>query len=212
MSILRNNHLNYVANSGNQIYVCSGNERALFVGVYNPTDTVTAVSYNGVSMTLLQKMAANLGTSEYNYLYGLINPSIGTNTIAITGAHTFIGAVSYTGADQTATFPDAHGENHSFGINVLNALTTMADFVGVVGIGTYDAGTKNMVAGQNITMIDDPNLGTGLALFESSNLALTPSNYTFEVVAATAVSGNMGLALASFRAAPPGTSTNSFFI
>lgn len=69
------------------------------------TDVVTGVTYNGVAMSLALSFASPTSNNEYSYLYYLVNPATGTNTISITvstSSTVHAGFASYTGVDLTS--------------------------------------------------------------------------------------------------------------
>jgi len=80
----------------------SGSDRILLVGFVGDmlagNDDVSSVTYNGVSMTLANKVTA--GGSRYSYVYYLLNPASGAHNVVITfsSSHWIIsGAVEYSG-------------------------------------------------------------------------------------------------------------------
>jgi uncharacterized repeat protein (TIGR01451 family) len=85
----------------------TGTNRLLVVGISyrdNDDETVTAVSYGGTAMT--QIGTANTGNDGTIYLYRMVNPPTGSNTLAITWNSSLnngavIGAVTYEGVDPT---------------------------------------------------------------------------------------------------------------
>lgn len=86
-------------------HTCSGSDRILFVAAAaNSGQTVTGVTYNGVSMTQLNSVT----DSATQYLFYLIAPATGTNNVVVStsGSNATGSAVSYTGVKQSA-FPDA---------------------------------------------------------------------------------------------------------
>lgn len=97
-------------------HTCTGSNRLLLVGIQCQSDAITGVTYNAVAMTQTVKIAAAGGGSEV-YLYSLIAPSTGTNTIAISYAGSlFVRAVaaSYAGVLQTG-YPDASNSTNNTG-------------------------------------------------------------------------------------------------
>ena len=86
-------------------HTCTGSDRILFVGVIGQitTDVISGVTYNSVSMTLVDKILCP--SDRYIYLYYLIAPATGTNNITVTASSSTdlaFGGVSYTGVDQTS--------------------------------------------------------------------------------------------------------------
>lgn len=106
-------------------HTCSGLSRILIVNILDYDDgydTVTAVTYNGVSMTKFGT------TGGYASPWYLINPATGTNTISVTspGAASAIIAqsVSYTGVKQSG-FPDSLIQTNSPGSSPYTMTTTV---------------------------------------------------------------------------------------
>lgn len=106
----------------------SGSGRLLVVtflgtAATNP-DSISAVTYNSVAMTLATKQAASGG--RWAYLYYLVAPATGSNTLAITqtGGDFILGVIAgdYTGVNATGQ-PDASAQGDSGGSNV-TSLTT----------------------------------------------------------------------------------------
>lgn len=101
----------------------SGSNRALLVSV-DSTSAPSGVTYNGVSMTLVDSQA--LGAASYTqYLYKLIAPATGSNTISVSGGSgtITIAAASFAGVHQT-TFVEASAKNGGAGTTASVNLTT----------------------------------------------------------------------------------------
>ncbi len=82
----------------------SGTDRYLLVGVIGDVTSgandPVSVTYNGVSMTLLDSMKAVNGGNRYNYVWGLANPASGAHNVVVTftGSHYILtGAIEYSG-------------------------------------------------------------------------------------------------------------------
>lgn len=154
--------------------VGSGTNRLLLVGVTAALVTPT-VTYNSVSMTLVASQVYNFG-GQSGYLYALVAPATGSNTVLITvGTSTAIvsTAVSYTGVNQSTT-PDASSTSFSNSASsVTQTLTTVANncwtilFVRTSG-GTIAAGTSTTLR----------NSGTTVINFLDSNAPITPPGST----------------------------------
>lgn len=85
-------------------HTCAGSNRALLVQVYGGSGmTVTGVTYNGVAMTLLGNITSLIGQPVY--LYGLLNPASGANSVSVsfTGTLAEAAAGSYSGVDSFGT-------------------------------------------------------------------------------------------------------------
>lgn len=88
-------------------HTCSGTDLVLFVSlwIWNGTIANETVEYNGVPMVLFGQVNADSGIL---YIYGLVNPDLGTNDIVVTNDNNvqiFICSASYRNVDQTTPFP-----------------------------------------------------------------------------------------------------------
>lgn len=93
-------------------HTCTGSNGILFVHGATYTPTLTAVSYNSVAATQIDTTVAQGDANYHIYLYMVVGPSTGANTVSLTMSGTGqVGgmAISYSGASQTGQ-PDAH--NH----------------------------------------------------------------------------------------------------
>jgi hypothetical protein len=116
-------------------HTCSGSDRILFAGIVNfaPTDDLEAPTYGGVAMTLVDKQGFNSEASpgDWSYLYYLINPASGSNTLSVTRTDTtssmHMVCTSYTGAKQSGV-PDASAKNvQDSGTSLTTSVTTVAN-------------------------------------------------------------------------------------
>ena len=89
-------------------HTCGGNDRYLFVCIKSNTDQtedkVTAIKYNGVSMTFLGSVQHPANAEGRLWRYGLVNPASGANTVRIERATDFrcqAASESYTGVNQS---------------------------------------------------------------------------------------------------------------
>jgi len=94
-------------------HTCAGSDRVLLVGIsyYDSADTVSALTYNSVAMTVVPSSTVSNGQYT-STLYRLIAPATGSNTVSVTftgGVFDFkAGSVSFTGADQTTPLGTAN--------------------------------------------------------------------------------------------------------
>ena len=118
----------------------------------NPA-TPNGVTYNGVSMTLINSRIY-VTSSLTVYTYGLANPASGTNTVAVDLNNSTLnwsaGAVSYTGVKQTGTVGATSTSQTTTGSEstVFDTITTTTDNSWV--IATAYSGRK-MSANSGIT-------------------------------------------------------------
>ncbi len=135
----------------------SGNDRILLVSVdiargassTAPT-TITAITYGGVSLT---QVTSAVYTSTVNpqvrsYVYILVNPTSGTNTISVTFASSTYavgGSVTYTNVNQ-ATPIQASNSTTSYGSSQSVSLTASGTYSKVLfgHLGTYRATTYSI--------------------------------------------------------------------
>lgn len=186
-------------------HVCTGKNLILIVAIVingTNTDLISSVTYNGVSMTQINK-EPDPGTNIITYLYYLVAPATGSNTVAIAwdGASRFVRAISasYTGAVQSGQ-PDANGvANVSTATTITGSLTIMKSGSWVVGlVGNSSGNAETAGAGVNATR----NSVTTFLYFADSNGGKSSGSYSMTWTHAnnTAVNVNM----ASIAALPTG--------
>jgi len=133
-------------------HTCSGSDRVLFVKVsyYDSADSVTGVTYNGVTMSVVTGSLVSNGQYSVVWYY-LINPATGSNTVSVsfTGAVFDFGgsAISVTGADQTTAFggvATATGTSTTPSVDVSSA----SDELVIDGLSIVHGGTLSVGAGQ----------------------------------------------------------------
>jgi len=123
-------------------YTCgSGSGRLLVVGIKGDIggDNITGVSYGGVGMTLAAKHTSSFGGNRWIYLYYLLNPASGSNTVQITtsGGYVIAGAVDYAGVSGSGQ-PDA-----TYDANLVGPATSITGTITPAAGGTWAV----MVAG-----------------------------------------------------------------
>jgi len=130
--------LSYSYNSGT-----TGTNRILMVGISyrnstSQTVSTTGVTYGGQTMTQVGTTATATSGSGRMYIYRLLNPPTGANTLAVTwsAALTFgavVGAVTYSGVDQTTPLGTyASGTSTTASVSVAVASGTGQTVFGVV--------------------------------------------------------------------------------
>lgn len=180
-------------------HTCTGSNRILFIGVDTNNnsvagDQVTGVTYNGVAMTLVDKILVDSFGEEY--LFVLFNPASGANTISIAfnnSSDTNVSAVatSYTGANQTGPVDASATGSANPASEITTTLTTIADNCWTVkgvrmgATGTAGAGTTKRVENDSFVGMYD------------SNAAITPAGSTSLIVSRTGNS-NLKSVMASF--------------
>lgn len=163
-----------IANTSNSFsHTCTGSNLVLLVGVFCTVgDICTSVTYNGVAMTQIDKIAR--GTEEV-YMYGLVAPATGANTVTATFSAPVISrvhAASYTGVSQT-NFPDAHSTGtDATPASVTASITTVASNCWTVLMARGD---DTLVASTGST--ERPSAaGSTSALFDSNGPLSSGSN------------------------------------
>lgn len=110
----------------------SGGNRALFVGCVTRSITVTlSATYNGVSMSSVRSDAFVSGTALSTFMFKLVNPSTGSNTVSVAmsggTANTVCGSLSATDVDQVTVTTDNKGACVASGTSASQTLTTTAN-------------------------------------------------------------------------------------
>lgn len=138
-------------------HTCTGSNRYLTVGIsmLSLAQTVTGITYNSVSLSLLGVRASVSGAARVE-LWGLVAPATGSNTIAVTlsGAIASAGnASSYTGVHQTSP-TEAFNSAQATNVGAADAtvdVTTVADNAWAVDIVCTDDTAITVGAGQTQT-------------------------------------------------------------
>lgn len=189
-------------------HTCTGTNRYLIVGtLIQGSQTCTGVTYNGVAMTQLATVSSsNISTGETIYLFGLANPSSGTNNIVASfsgGAVRGIMASSFTGAQQDSSTSEATNSGTGASGTATVSVTTLTDNDWLVGFArgesntTAGSGTTIRGATANINMMD-------------SNGAKTPTG-SYSLNFTTASNNNWASLVVALRPLTVATPTNSKF-
>lgn len=119
-------------------HTCTGLNLVLIVSVYDNNSNTTGVTYNGVAMTqITSKQDAGFSTV---YMFYLINPATGSNTITIskTSGTAYIGtAGSYTGC--AAIQPDSFASSASASSPMTSPTTVVLANCWLVGASTENS-------------------------------------------------------------------------
>jgi len=156
-------------------HTCSGSDRILMVAtsVFDDTSqaerTVASVTYNGVSMTRIDRQDAGNIAAE---LWYLIAPATGANNVVVTLGATnpfaIAGASSYTGVAQTSPVEanaKASGWSQTATVNV----TTIANNSMVVdSTSKYDT-TEALSVGADQTSNHNTSVGSGYGIRGASS-------------------------------------------
>lgn len=195
------------ASSKSWSHTCTGSDRILFVSAMsNTTDDVTGVTYNGVSMTQVGKQQMQASNNRWVYLYQLVNPATGSNTITINASGTTFlqgTATSYTGAKQTGQ-PDSSNTgfaNSSTSITISTTVVTSGSWL-VMATGDNNGGESG---GTGTTVRNSTN---GNAISDSNGTVGTGSQ---SLQVTTAGSSNWAGIIASFAPVASATPNSNFF-
>lgn len=152
--------------------VGAGANRVLLVFTISLSDTVTAVSYGGQSLSVVKKTTFPGSGRDGMTCWILVNPPSGANTVALTGTFVAYVPISYSGALQTGQ-PDASAVNNqdTSSTSITGTLTTINNNCWAV-IGEVDSsGGESAGAGTTQRQVD-----TGIAYFVGdSNTFINPA-------------------------------------
>ncbi len=167
-------------------HTCSGSDRILYVVAFGDTVQLDATGnkmsgtiYGSDLMTELARLPENNGasptTDRWCYLFQLVNPASGSNTVLVVCSSGAVGAVaaSYTGAAQTSQ-PDAQGSNYG-------SSTTATDSTTVVAASSWIVSAVKENQGWTVT----PTNGTERVASAANGLHLIDSNGTVATGART---------------------------
>ena len=209
------------ASSLTYAHTCTGSDLILFVYTVNHSHlgTMTGVTYNGVSMTLIA--SNNASNNKGQCLWYLINPATGTNNI-VASKNDSSGWIdsyssSYTGVSQTGQ-PDAYVvPSEETTTSYARSITTVADNCWITW-GMCAGSGAALTAGSNTTIVQQAGWGgahsvAGAAAHSdqtpagSKTLTVTSSSQIFNSIMASfspatvtsAVKTINGLAIASVK-------------
>lgn len=114
------------SNTDGLLTVCAGTHVAAGV-------VVSGVTYNGVAMTKAIELADPTFTNVLSSLWYLKMPATGTNNVVITFSGTVnrfgVGAVSFTGVDQTTPISNATSASNTAGDSTINVTSSIGSVV-----------------------------------------------------------------------------------
>lgn len=177
-----------------------------FVAIYNQnTGGLSSVTFGGNAMTLIGSKQDS--GSNIVYLYAILSPSSGANTVSVTRSTTtnfmFVMSTSYSGAAQTTTADNTTSGNAT-ATSLTGTLTTVADNCWTIMVASAANGSQ--AAGSGSTRRVDSSGFQGLF---DSNAAKTPTGSTSMTV--TSANGAYAYFMASFAPAVAATDTSKFF-
>jgi len=185
-----------VATSLTYAFTTAGSDRQLRVGCLVTSNTISTVTYNGVSASQIATTAADSGVTIFTY--GLIAPATGSNNVVITATGSTVlvsHSVYYTGVNQTTLTDGTAGVQTGSG-NFTQSVTTVAD--NCWAILYCRNGISNMAAGSATTARSsaDDNM------WFDSNSAKTPAgSVTLAVTSVTGAYGSIIESISPFVAA-----------
>ena len=189
-------------------HTTAGSNRILFVGfavTTQNTDDITGVTYNGVALTIVNKIKVPTTDDRWTYLYYLVAPATGANNIVISSTSSTAktaNAVSYTGASQTGV-PDSSATNTATSGTTFSLTTTsVADNSWLVGL--LRVGSTGLVAGSGTTLRGTVSSFTKMA---DSNAAVTPAGSNSLNFTTDGNSPRYGGVVASFAPDVPASSS-----
>ncbi len=147
-------------------------------------DDITGVTYNGVSMTLVDKRDAG-GAGRITYLYFLLGPASGTHNVVITStaSHMLIPvAADYSGVKQTSQPDNSTTNSTTYESNLTTVLTTIADncwtILGSISLLSQSAGAGSTRRVEGATY-DEPDI------FDSNGVITPAGSYSMRTDAST---------------------------
>lgn len=185
-------------------HTVTGSNPILYIGFYiqGPTGGghASSVTYNGITATQVNSVARG-STAEQMYLFELVNPALGTNTISCTSDTSAIllgYAASYTGVLQSSQ-PDVNNTNTALSgsTGLTTSVTTTVNndwsvlFAGHGFAETINAGTGST---RRAAASDDAN---GFGWFDSGGSITPAGSYSMTVSWATAAGA--GTNMSSFK-------------
>lgn len=203
-----------IADSNTWVHNATGNSSFTYTAAGNyvivavakrGTNSTPTVTYGGVSMTVIGAQGNSI--SNFIYIFGLLNPASGSQTVNVTNGGTTTShgtfACSVSGAKTTSTINTSNS-----GVGGSLSLTTTVDGCGIfhfANAGDASINSNNLTVSTNLTNIDNTS-GAYIAARGSTFPQVSAGTIT-TVVTAT----GFNIASVSFAIAPATTSTNSSF-
>ncbi len=184
------------------IDVGSGSDRGLAVGLTGGTgvegDDISSVTFNGVGMTLVNKVlgpGSGGGAGRWVYLYALHAPSTGSHSVVVTAgsSHYLIAtATAYTGVFQSSTLDaSATGTTSAATDTVTTAVTSVTDNAWMIAVRNAYASGAFPTAGTGSTRREyDHALGAN-GIFDSNGVIHPAGSYSMSTTyGSTTLIGN----------------------
>lgn len=187
----------------------NGSDRLLVVtaSAYGSTPvTVSGITYNGVSMTLIGTKLES--TNFRTTMYYLLAPSTGTNNVVVTyttgdyNTRTCVSVASYTGVEQSGQ-PDGSVTASSASTSSFTTTSTVTDsgcwlILGAIGL------RNNLAGGTGTTRRTNPADTVCAWIFDSNGTVGTGSQ---SLIVTQSAAGQMATVMASFSPSAGGAST-----
>jgi hypothetical protein len=164
-------------------YTTTGTDRGLFVELYyQNSSTVSAITYNGVTMPSVVS-PLDTGGGERHGMWYLANPASGSNTLSVTFSIStgYVAIISsYTGVNQYTPIGATRTETGlETGTTYAEALTTTRDNSWILW-GTREYAGRTITAGTDTTLLQRENTVYGLIQarrYSCRNLTVRNSNF-----------------------------------
>lgn len=186
MAIAFDNATSYNGGSGTFSHTTSSSPGA-YMCVLTSAAT-TAVSYNGVSLTLTTSYSWSFGTLK---VWTLAGPSSGANNVSITaGGSTNVVVATYTGLDTTQPEASANNQVGNGNTSITSSVTTLTNNAWVLGFCIYSTSSNNQNAGTGATKRisiagspsgDSPSLG----IYDSNGVVTPAGSYSMTMNASS---------------------------
>lgn len=194
-------------------HTISGSNTYLVVPIFeSTTDTVTGVTYNGVAMTLLAPTVKG-GSIWNSSLWGLANPTTGTNNVIVSrsgGSTINVGSISYNGVDGTSSVNATATDTQGSVTSITATLTTTVDDCWLVA---NFAGISNLAASTGSTFRESfsgTDSSSATNTYDSGATIGTAGSKSMTVTRGTGPSSNSFIiALAPFTATSPTVTTST---
>jgi len=158
-------------------HTCAGSNRLLLSSIFGDSaDVITGATYNGLAMTLVDKLFDG-ASSRFHYCFALLAPATGTHNIVVSASTSIImgaSSASYTGVLQSGQ-PEAfaHNSNPSTA-SLATIVTTLTDNAWTVYCAHAEGG--HPAAGANSTFRGDDGFGgVGISAIMDSNGPISPA-------------------------------------
>ena len=156
------------------VTIADNSNRILIAGIFNSNgDNVTGVTYNGVSMTQIQKV--NVTGTIYFYTFLLVAPNVGGNTLQVQGSGlgtVYINARAYFNAKQTSQ-PDNNGTTNGSSTSPSGSLTPVLNSCILVGFIVRD----NVAVTGGLVQMNN-NIGNGNYVVSGESSIINPAAST----------------------------------